>query len=470
MKKIFGVEKGITIIALVITIIVLLIISGITIGALSGDNGLINQSYENTQNAQKESFIEKVEADLYSEKTITGKMPNENTLIEILKKYGTVDNENKTVKPFDIENSILFSEIAGWNGGASEHADVNANEFNLDSVLFDGTNYIDTGISLFNEENVRKDFEISFEVIHVGSIGNDETLLYDFNNESDKDGIYIRTADGYYSMLTKCKDTNKKYGDICCASQKDEQNITRFVKYKIDIKRINNQIIYTIDEGEENLRISFANLIEPFDETLKFGAILDSNGNPYNFFKGEVTNIKVKLADEPNYREIRTSDSYKLEGDAIFNGEGYIDTNLKLFSSENVNRNFEIDLDIADFNGNKDQATIINSMDESGTPWPGFVVRFSGTSSLSFKANATTTNRQEKKYTASNIGKINIKRIGGKLYYSTNNIEESLLINYSDLNKQFNTPLTFGSSLKGNGEQQRQFKGKISNIYARFTD
>ena len=100
MKKIFGVEKGITIIALVITIIVLLIISGITIGALSGDNGLINQSYENTQNAQKESFIEKVEADLYSEKTITGKMPNENTLIEILKKYGTVDNENKTVKPF----------------------------------------------------------------------------------------------------------------------------------------------------------------------------------------------------------------------------------------------------------------------------------------------------------------------------------------------------------------------------------
>ena len=39
-------NSGITIIALVITIIVLLILAGITIGAITGNNGLIGQTQE----------------------------------------------------------------------------------------------------------------------------------------------------------------------------------------------------------------------------------------------------------------------------------------------------------------------------------------------------------------------------------------------------------------------------------------
>ena len=42
MKK----EKGITIIALVITAIVLLILAGVSIGALNGDSGLVNQALD----------------------------------------------------------------------------------------------------------------------------------------------------------------------------------------------------------------------------------------------------------------------------------------------------------------------------------------------------------------------------------------------------------------------------------------
>ena len=37
-------EKGITLVALVITIIVLLILAGVTILALSGDNGILNRA------------------------------------------------------------------------------------------------------------------------------------------------------------------------------------------------------------------------------------------------------------------------------------------------------------------------------------------------------------------------------------------------------------------------------------------
>lgn len=54
-------KRGITLIALVITIIILLILAGITIVALTGDNGLFaraQQAKETTKNAQeKENFI-----------------------------------------------------------------------------------------------------------------------------------------------------------------------------------------------------------------------------------------------------------------------------------------------------------------------------------------------------------------------------------------------------------------------------
>ena len=112
MKNISKNEQGITLVALVTTIIVLLIISGITIGSLTSKKGLINEANQNSQSAQKETLIEKIEADLYSEKTITGKTPNKEKLIEIAGKYGTVEDEK--IKIQDVDYEISFSEIEGW--------------------------------------------------------------------------------------------------------------------------------------------------------------------------------------------------------------------------------------------------------------------------------------------------------------------------------------------------------------------
>lgn len=45
-------EKGITLVALVITIIVLLILAGVTILALSGDNGILNRASQSKVNTE----------------------------------------------------------------------------------------------------------------------------------------------------------------------------------------------------------------------------------------------------------------------------------------------------------------------------------------------------------------------------------------------------------------------------------
>ena len=108
-------EEGITLIALVITIIVLLILAGITIGSISNNNGVIKQSQETTQNAQRESIIEKIEADLYTEKIKTGKTLNKDNLIKIIedKGYAKEINEDSFISE-DGDYTIQYNEIVGW--------------------------------------------------------------------------------------------------------------------------------------------------------------------------------------------------------------------------------------------------------------------------------------------------------------------------------------------------------------------
>ena len=54
-------EKGITLIALVVTIIVLLILAGISIGALTGNNGIINQAQNAKNDTQYQQWSEQID-------------------------------------------------------------------------------------------------------------------------------------------------------------------------------------------------------------------------------------------------------------------------------------------------------------------------------------------------------------------------------------------------------------------------
>ena len=57
-------QKGITLIALVITIIVLLILAGVSIAMLTGDNGILTQAKEAETKTDKAGMIEKVDVEL----------------------------------------------------------------------------------------------------------------------------------------------------------------------------------------------------------------------------------------------------------------------------------------------------------------------------------------------------------------------------------------------------------------------
>ena len=54
-------NKGITLIALVITIIVLLILAGVSIAMLTGDNGILTQASTSKTNTQVAEVVERVD-------------------------------------------------------------------------------------------------------------------------------------------------------------------------------------------------------------------------------------------------------------------------------------------------------------------------------------------------------------------------------------------------------------------------
>ena len=92
--------RGITLIALVITIIVLLILAGVTIAALSGDNGILKRATEAKDTTQRQSLIEEVQVGILEKQvgSETGELTS-NNLKEVLEQYFDGVPDADEIKP-----------------------------------------------------------------------------------------------------------------------------------------------------------------------------------------------------------------------------------------------------------------------------------------------------------------------------------------------------------------------------------
>ena len=90
MKKIFKKQNGITLIALIITIIVLLILAGVSIGMLTGKNGIMNNAKEAKTETEYKSAEEKVNLAIIKTMADDGQMTVEELRREIERQGGSV--------------------------------------------------------------------------------------------------------------------------------------------------------------------------------------------------------------------------------------------------------------------------------------------------------------------------------------------------------------------------------------------
>ena len=113
LKTNFRKQKGITLIALVITIIVLLILAGVSIVMLAGENGILTQVQTAKEKTEKASLIEKVQVDILGEQvTENGSGISVGALQIILNKYFT----NVPTDANDISTDIQLSAKEEYGG------------------------------------------------------------------------------------------------------------------------------------------------------------------------------------------------------------------------------------------------------------------------------------------------------------------------------------------------------------------
>ena len=123
-------EKGITLIALIITIIVLLILAGITIATLSGDNGIISNSIDSQVETELSQLQEKLnryklknEGERIGEGDYSGEMSNNDLINDGILKKVTVKEEN-------MEVGIIYLDKLGEKSNLGN----NATNINVEEV------------------------------------------------------------------------------------------------------------------------------------------------------------------------------------------------------------------------------------------------------------------------------------------------------------------------------------------------
>lgn len=476
---------------------------------------------------------------------------------------------------------------------------------NNNDIVFDGTNYIDTGICLFSEKNINKDFEVSFEIKERSTTVQFATMMSAVDETgSPWPGIVYRTWSSTQDQLaanTSATKIDKKYKATSVQ--------------KVTLKRICGILYLQFNDGASTQLTDISLINTPFEVPVTFGASLDANKNPFRYFTGTLSNLKVILMDsqagkikfdknggtgtdfsqtvEPNttatlkkntytrtgyefdswntkadgtgiryenqasvtnivnagetitlyaqwkkfgytvkfnanggtgsmetqefestvaqklsastftkegysfgfwntkadgsgksyedeeeVKNLATTDgatvnlyaiyetyNYEHEGDIVFDGTNFINTNIYLFSKKNVNKDFEISFEIKENNSTTAYTTIMNAIDESSSPWPGMVFRIdkNGTQ-LEIEANSSKGPEKNIKFSLDSLMKVELKRISGILYLKIDDGEEQQVIDYSTIKRPFYVPTTFGAGLSGSLKPQRYFTGTLSNI------
>lgn len=110
--------KGITLIALVITIVVLLILAGVTIATLTGENGLLEKAREARTATEIAGIKEQIQTEIISKQAEKYGNILDDSIKEILEKYGALSSEenlkDKTLTTTKGNHKIKVSDI--FNG------------------------------------------------------------------------------------------------------------------------------------------------------------------------------------------------------------------------------------------------------------------------------------------------------------------------------------------------------------------
>ena len=209
-------QNGITLIALVITIIVLLILAGVTIATLTGDNGILTKAGDAKTSTEIGDEKEKVELSAVGAlaKDNGGEIKREYLNDELTSYIGTEGTDYTlsetapfVVKYLDSGRSYLIDE----NGNVSEYVDISKDVKIGDNVDYEPDN-VDGAYDKFGEiysgyanENIGQDDTLKWRVLNINTDGTVDLI----SDKPTSSLVYFKGARGYnngvYLLNDYCK-------------------------------------------------------------------------------------------------------------------------------------------------------------------------------------------------------------------------------------------------------------------------
>ncbi len=163
-------------------------------------------------------------------------------------------------------------------------------EPNQTVLSFDGTNYLNTGVRLFDSTNFGKDFEIIFNIDSMGTNAVQNTVVSSMDETGQPwPGFCFRLGEtGQYEFAAN-------------ASSASSDRVRKYFtgeSNKVSIKRVNNILYGKLNNGTEQMIINYANLAGPFNTAVWVGAAPNSDGTtPRRFFVGDISHFKIAIND-----------------------------------------------------------------------------------------------------------------------------------------------------------------------------
>ena len=147
--------------------------------------------------------------------------------------------------------------------------------------------YINTGIYLFTQDKIEKEFDISFNISGYVPANQPENQVTVMN------AFLERTTGKGYGFLIR-RDRNNLTFIIRDGNGTDKQ--VSFAATGLNSFRIvkkGSKVCYSTNGGNLKYIIDYSNFASPFDVPLTFGASINSSKVPFRYIKGTLSNISV---------------------------------------------------------------------------------------------------------------------------------------------------------------------------------
>ena len=216
MKKNENANKGITLIALVITIIVLLILAGVSISTLVGENGIINKAKLAKEKTEKSNILEKVQMEVSSSFNNYGEYDTNIIKGNLESNLGA--NVTKV-------NKSLYVELDGRKLKVKSNGEVEF-ETKIERTGIKIGDYIDykpTVTSIKSEQGMMQDDGMEWRVLRINENG-----IIDLIGNQTTQTVHLEKAEGYNNGVTIinkiCRDlySNTEHGIVARSIKQED--------------------------------------------------------------------------------------------------------------------------------------------------------------------------------------------------------------------------------------------------------